>query len=60
MKKEYVAPQMEVVAIKTNQQLLAGSVPGYGGGGSEDPQAPVLEEDWVDKACQFGGWDVEW
>lgn len=58
MKKEYMKPQMEVMEIAVERQLLAGSVPEYGGGGSEDPQAP--DYDWVDKAYQFGGWDVEW
>ena len=57
MKKEYIKPQMEVVEIASSVQLLAGSTPGYGGGGNADPQAP--EFDWVDKADQFGGWDIE-
>ena len=57
MKKQYMKPQMEVVEIASSVQLLAGSTPGYGGGGSADPQAP--EFDWVDKAYQFGGWDLE-
>ena len=60
MKKEYMKPQMEVMEIMVNQQLLAGSDPGYGGGGSGDPAAPEFEEEWVEKAYQFGGWDVEW
>ena len=48
---------MEVVTIKINQQLLTLSDPGYGGGGNADPQAPGF--DWVDKAYEFGGWDLE-
>lgn len=51
---------MEVIEIAIGQQLLAGSDPGYGGGGSGDPAAPEFEEEWVEKAYQFGGWDVEW
>ena len=50
-------PQMEVVEIASSVQLLAGSVPGYGGGGNADPQAP--EFDWTDKFYDFGGWDIE-
>ena len=57
MKKEYIKPQMEVVEIASSVQLLAGSTPGYGGGGNADPQAP--EFDWVDKAYQFGGWEID-
>ena len=57
MKKKYSMPEMSVVEITASVQLLAGSDPGYGGGGNYDPQAP--EYDWVDKAYQFGGWDVE-
>ena len=42
MKKEYMKPQVEVVRVKMNCQILAGSVTGlsnsvgldYGGGGS--------------------------
>ena len=62
MKKIYVTPQMEVVEIASSVQLLAGSTPGYGGGGNADPQAPELDlddYDWVDKGYQFGGWDIE-
>ena len=40
MKKEYSKPQMEVMEIMVSQQLLAGSDPTYGGGGSGDPAAP--------------------
>ena len=31
MKKIYMTPEMEIVDIKTNQQLLAGSTPQLGG-----------------------------
>lgn len=57
MKKQYIKPSMEVVTIKINQQLLTLSDPEYGGGGNADPQAPGF--DWVDKAYEFGGWDLE-
>ena len=36
---------MEVVEIASSAQLLAGSVPGYGGGGNVDPQAPEFDLD---------------
>ena len=43
MKKTYMNPEMEVVVIKAEQQLLAGS-PGlggeYGGGGILAPETP--------------------
>lgn len=52
MKKIYVTPQMEVVEIASSVQLLAGSTPGYGGGGNADPQAPEFNPEgdfgWVD------------
>jgi hypothetical protein len=57
MKKEYSMPEMSVVEITASVQLLAGSTPGYGGGSDADPQAP--EFDWVEKAYQFGGWEIE-
>ena len=34
MKKEYINPEMEIVDIKMNQQLLSGSPVGFSGGGS--------------------------
>ena len=44
MKKEYVNPEMEVVVVNTNQQLLAGS-PSLGGDyGGSDILAPGLEK----------------
>ena len=52
-KKEYTAPQLSVVEVSAKSMLLAGS---YGG----TVAAPELEEDWVEKAYHFGGWDVEW
>ena len=47
MKKIYFAPEMEIVDIKTNQQLLAGSNPTLGGDlGSEDPiLAPGMDDE---------------
>lgn len=47
MKKIYMTPEMEIVEIKANQQLLAGSVPGLGGNlETDDPiLAPGLDED---------------
>ena len=57
MKKEYSMPEMSVVEITASVQLLAGSTPGYGGGSDADPQAP--EFDWVEKAYQFGEWEIE-
>lgn len=59
MKKEYIQPVMEVVDLKTDQYLLTVSDPGYGGGNSADPEAPEFEFDWVEKAYEFGGWDLE-
>ncbi len=49
MKKKYIKPQMMVAEIPMGLQLLAGSTPGYGGGGSGDPQAPEFEEGWIEK-----------
>jgi hypothetical protein len=43
---------MQVVKIQQQNQLLAGSVPGWNG----EIHAPT----WGDKALEFGGWDVEW
>ena len=62
MKKIYVTPQMEVVEIASSVQLLAGSTPGYGGGGNADPQAPEfdLDDDFdmVDHFYHFGDWNI--
>lgn len=52
MKKIYISPEMQVVKIQQQNQLLAGSVPGWNG----EIHAPT----WGDKALEFGGWDVEW
>ena len=62
MKKIYVTPQMEVVEIASSVQLLAGSTPGYGGGGNADPQAPEFNPegdfDMVDHFYHFGDWNI--
>ena len=52
MKKEYMMPQMEVIEIKNECQILAGSVTNANGnvfdgtvtGGSEPGRAPEFEE----------------
>ena len=52
MKKEYMMPQMEVVEIKNECQILAGSVTNASGnvfdgtvtGGSEPGRAPEFQE----------------
>ncbi len=65
MKKEYKKPEQRIVRIEL-QGIICTSITdviepfGYGGGGSGDARAPELEEDWVEKAYHFGGWDVEW
>lgn len=35
MKKTYYSPNMDVIELKSSQALLAGSVPGAEGGGSD-------------------------
>lgn len=47
MKKTYFAPEMEIVDIKANQQLLAGSAPALGGDleGGDPILSPELDED---------------
>ena len=58
-KKIYEKPTMTVIELQHKCQLLAGSgdptrnVPWWDGEGN----AP--EFNWVDKADQFGGWDIE-
>ena len=42
MKKEYINPEMEVVVLNMNQQLLAGSEMGFGDPTSE-MDAPELD-----------------
>jgi hypothetical protein len=38
MKKTYICPEMDVIELKNQQQLLAGSTPALGGDlGAEDP-----------------------
>ena len=58
-KKKYIKPDMLVCDIKTSQ-ILCASPDGWG---SSDPNNPhdfnAPEFDWVDKAYQFGGWDLE-
>ena len=60
MKKEYMKPQMEAIVIKTRSHILAGSPDAHDEVGDSDQFAPEFKEDWVEKAYQFGGWDVEW
>ena len=56
MKKYYVKPQMEVIQIGMSQFLCTSNNGGEFG-------APELfyddENDWVQKAYKFGGWDLE-
>ena len=45
MKKiEYMAPEMEIVELKSNVTLLAGSTEGGGGGGAFAPEMQDVEE----------------
>jgi len=42
MKKTYINPNMEIVEVKIQQQMLAGSLdPGSGSGSVSDAPAPV-------------------
>ena len=52
MKKTYFAPEMEIVDIKTNQQLLAGSTPTLGGNLEEGD--PILAPGMNDELDLFG------
>ena len=52
MKKEYIKPQVEVVKLEIHH-MLAASPPGW----NNEVGAPGY--DWVDKAYEFGGWDLE-
>ena len=56
MKKRYEKPQMEVVQIGVSQFLCMSN-------NSGEFAAPEFfgnnESDWVEKASQFGGWDLE-
>ena len=57
MKKTYFAPEMEVVEIEKNIQLLAGSAPGLGGEYCGDPiLAPEADDDLLglDPLNMFG------
>ena len=55
MKKIYKKPQMEVVEFGLSQFLCSSTNSGEFG----SPEFE-FEEDWVEKAYHFGGWDVEW
>jgi hypothetical protein len=64
MKKIYMQPTMEVVTIDLECPLLTVSSLGssglddddleFGGGSDTEAGAPT----WVDKAYEFGGWDL--
>ena len=47
MKKTYMTPKMEIIDIKTDQYLLAGSAPGLGGdlSGSDPILSPEFDTD---------------
>ena len=52
MKKTYYSPNMDVIELKSSHSLLAGSVPGAEGGGSDGgstvtPTDPA-QEGWGD------------
>ena len=48
MKKTYMSPKMDVIELKNQQQLLAGSTLGIGAAGSaNDAEAPGFGEDVV-------------
>ena len=55
MKKEYIAPQMEVVKIGITGMLC---VSGPLGNPATDP-AKAPEFDWSDKAFLFGDWEID-
>ena len=46
MKKTYMSPEMDVIELKNQQQLLAGSTPTLGGnlGGSDPILAPEYDD----------------
>ena len=46
MKKTYFAPEMEIIEVKAQQTLLAGSVQMYGQDATEPAMAPEYE--WAD------------
>ena len=46
MKKTYMSPKMDVIELKNQQQLLAGSTLGLGDPGSaNDAEAPGFDDD---------------
>ena len=53
MKKRYEKPQMEVVQIGESLFLC------YSGGLGAPEFFDHYERDWVEKAYQFGGWDIK-
>lgn len=52
MKKQYTKPAIEVYELQCKTQILAGSNE-YNG------EVGAPEFDWVEKAYDFGGWDLE-
>ena len=52
MKKTYFAPEMEIVDIKANQQLLAGSAPALGV--NLDSSEPILSPEFDEELELFG------
>ena len=46
MKKIYLTPEMEIIEVKAQQTLLAGSVPMYGTNAEGEALAPEYE--WAD------------
>jgi hypothetical protein len=46
MKKTYISPEMEVIEIKSQQTLLAGSVNMYGENADGEAMAP--EHEWYE------------
>ena len=55
MKKIYEKPQMEVVQIGVSQFLCISTNSGEFGAPEFNPD----DYDWVEKAHQFGGWELE-
>ena len=54
-KRVYKAPETEVIELKQNCCLLAGSTPGYGGAGGGEGDAPAMLEDDLFKG---DAWDI--
>ena len=57
-KKAYEKPEMKVVLMQYHTNILAGS-PTPPDSPDYDDWLGAPEFSWVDKADQFGGWDVE-